>query len=838
MAVYSKPAAAQEYSYSQYNINDGLAGSTVYCSTQDKDGFMWFGTETGLSRFDGSHFKNYSTDDGLPDNEILKIFCDSRGRLWLSLFKKSVCYYFEGKIHNQDNDSLLKKIHLTGIAWQVCEDNYGNILVMEQNVLHKISRDGKVTDISKINGIPADNFLSIGKSTEGNFWVLEKESLYELKQDNSLWFKRIIKSASPNLLFVKVSPSIIACKTSDKINTITDLRLNKDFYFRDANANISFDIINDSLISFNSSDSTILYDLNSHRPVANLMPGKFVSSVFMDNENNFWCTTLGSGIFRISSLNFRNLYYFDENRNRIGVTSLIRNGNNIIAGSYDNYFCLWNPQSGYKRNLKVSGDNKRLHRFTALQMLGSGEIVAGSDAAIYKVSAAFSKQREQQNINVKSIFKINDDSFLIANKMSLLLFNPKSFRITDTLLKERTTTAFYYKDTFYAGTLDGLMLLDKKKNHFYPGKNNPLLYNKITAITLSPTGVLWMATYSSGVIAYKDGKVIAHITEGTGLTSNICRCLFLDGNNLWVGTDKGLNKIDISKKKFTITKFTSSDALASDIINAVLVHNGIVYTGTPEGITYFDEANISLYSQCSIRVTQMFAGADTIWPGARHIKISHQSNDVSFEYSGISFKSAGDITYYYRLIGSDSLWQTTKNSPITFNSLSSGKYQFQVFAENKFGVTSNIIKIPFEVEQHIWELPWVRILLLIFILLLLWNIARWRIRVVRKKSDEKISTMQHINMLEQMSLQAQMNPHFIFNSLNSIQQYVIDKDVEGANKFITDFSKLIRKTLEFSARQRISISEEMEYISTYLHLERERLANSFIYEIKYDPDIR
>src|SRR4051812_47095116 len=76
---------AQEYSYTQYNIKEGLAGSTVYCSVQDKDGFMWFGTETGLSRFDGTSFKNYTTADGLTDNEILKMFCDSKGRLWLSV---------------------------------------------------------------------------------------------------------------------------------------------------------------------------------------------------------------------------------------------------------------------------------------------------------------------------------------------------------------------------------------------------------------------------------------------------------------------------------------------------------------------------------------------------------------------------------------------------------------------------------------------------------------------------------------------------------------------------------------------------------------------------------
>src|SRR6267142_4200486 len=87
------PAAGQEYSYMDYTEKDGLAGSTVYGMARDKDGFLWFGTETGLSRWDGSHFRNFYMSDGLPDNEIIKIFVDSHNRVWIVPFKNSLCYY-------------------------------------------------------------------------------------------------------------------------------------------------------------------------------------------------------------------------------------------------------------------------------------------------------------------------------------------------------------------------------------------------------------------------------------------------------------------------------------------------------------------------------------------------------------------------------------------------------------------------------------------------------------------------------------------------------------------------------------------------------------------------
>src|SRR5579872_2581058 len=103
---------SQEYSYTHYDISDGLAGSTVYCITQDKEGFIWAGTETGVSRFDGTHFKNFTTADGLPDIEIIQMYGDSRGRVWMAPFSRSVCYYYKGKIYTPQNDQQLRNIRV------------------------------------------------------------------------------------------------------------------------------------------------------------------------------------------------------------------------------------------------------------------------------------------------------------------------------------------------------------------------------------------------------------------------------------------------------------------------------------------------------------------------------------------------------------------------------------------------------------------------------------------------------------------------------------------------------------------------------------------------------
>ena len=105
---------AQEYSYTRYDIQHGLAGSNVFCMLQDRQGFLWFGTETGVSRFDGSQFKNFTAVHGLPDNQVLGMSEDSKGRIWMAPFNKAICYYYKGKIYNQHNDSLLARILPSG----------------------------------------------------------------------------------------------------------------------------------------------------------------------------------------------------------------------------------------------------------------------------------------------------------------------------------------------------------------------------------------------------------------------------------------------------------------------------------------------------------------------------------------------------------------------------------------------------------------------------------------------------------------------------------------------------------------------------------------------------
>jgi ligand-binding sensor domain-containing protein len=184
--VMSHRVLAQEYSYTHYDITEGLAGSTAYCMTQDADGFIWVGTETGVSRFDGTHFKNFTTADGLPDIEVLMMLGDTRGRVWMAPFRKSICYYYKGRIHNPDNDTLLRKLTLKGNIEDFAEDAAGNILIAERKGLHLVHADGSVVNYDSIGDTPIRECAAISRSLSGHFVVHEGHRIWSSLADRRL----------------------------------------------------------------------------------------------------------------------------------------------------------------------------------------------------------------------------------------------------------------------------------------------------------------------------------------------------------------------------------------------------------------------------------------------------------------------------------------------------------------------------------------------------------------------------------------------------------------------------------------------------------------------------
>ncbi len=240
--------------------------------------------------------------------------------------------------------------------------------------------------------------------------------------------------------------------------------------------------------------------------------------------------------------------------------------------------------------------------------------------------------------------------------------------------------------------------------------------------------------------------------------------------------------MDITPGVYRANKtITTNDGLNSNIINTVFNDGNFVYVGTPVGVTVFDERNIRDHGISYINLTGITVSGRSMDPGQSHIVLSHKDNNISFEYSGISFLSEGDITYKYRISGLDKNWQTTRESVLIFPSLPSGVYTLELIAVNKFGDESKPLQYHFSIEKSFPEHIGFKVALVLFLVFFVIIIVYYIIRTRHKKATQKIMLEQKISSLEQMALRAQMNPHFIFNCLNSMQEFILLGDVRKAN---------------------------------------------------------
>jgi hypothetical protein len=331
-------------------------------------------------------------------------------------------------------------------------------------------------------------------------------------------------------------------------------------------------------------------------------------------------------------------------------------------------------------------------------------------------------------------------------------------------------------------------------------------------------------------------KVIGNLTVKQGLNSDLCRTLFVKDHFLWVGTDKGLNKVDISDLRLPITSFSTVDGLPSNIINAIHVDSNKVYIGSPAGLTSFDEKKVFNSSRCDLRLLGISVSGKSLPPDSFHT-LSYKNNNLRIEFVGISFKSGGDILYRYRLKGLKDDWDSTRQNLLEYPSLPSGDYQLEIVAINKFGVKSEMVSVSFLIETPFWQTWWFKLLVIALAIALTATIVALRFNVLRKREREKAGLQQKIHDLEQLALRSQMNPHFIFNCLNSIQNFIINKDLETTNQYLTEFANLIRQTLDSADKGVISVKQEIQYLTRYIDLERMRFGNAFDYVIEADPAI-
>ncbi len=853
---------AQQYNFVDYSVESGLAQSQVRSICQDNDGYIWVGTLGGVSKFDGIHFKNFSTADGLLNNQVNCIFKDKQGRIWLGtnggvsvydgkrfknlIFKESIRKNFVLSITEDKNGVMWFATDGGGLVYYnnkilnyfklpngkksnyirsiVC-DKLNNKWLATRNGMFKIDTAFNVNDtLANVNAtkLYITQNQDIWCSTFGNgVFKITKDSLINFKQNNGLISNHIrdfVKRSDGSFWFVaKTGISKYFNKKFKNFKTKDGLpNENIKCVSEDIEGNLFFGSDGGGLIKF-SNEKFISYTVNDG------LPNNIIMSILEDANHHLWFSTYGNGVCKKVGKKFIHYTEKDGLGNNIVWCSLLAKNNNIWFGT-SNGISVYN---GIK----------------------------------------FKTYNQKNGLNAKTIYALSEDkkgNIWIGTKdgLSVLYIKKDSIYNYDEIAGiSRNIRHIFHEDNkaIWFCSSDGLFRYDIKKHTAKKfGSTNGLPDNSVMTITKDNYNRLWVGT-KNGLAIYENG-VFKTVQLPDNYASNNINFLQLDtANNLWIGTNYGLYQLNIlAKNTFTSTDFirySNLDGLKSLECNqnAVFIDtSNNLWFGTSKGLmrhTLDKKNKKAVVPKVKLTGIRLFFEYQDWKKYSKEMKdntnipqklvLRYNKNHLTFDFIGIYHTNPDKVKYRFKLDGFDNTWQPiTKATFVTYSNIPPGDFTFELSATTDLKRWTTPIVFKFKIKSPFWLTWWFYASCIIALFFIIWLIIVNREKnAKRKRNTQLMIDKSKMLSLEQQALNASMNRHFIFNSLNSIQYYINRQDRLSANKYLTNFAKLIRKNLDSSLENEIYIDEEIERIDLYLKLEQMRFQNKFNYKIKIDNDI-
>jgi anti-sigma regulatory factor (Ser/Thr protein kinase) len=847
---------SQEPAYKQFSVKDGLPGSVVYHSLQDKNGFIWFATNQGVSRFDGRTFRNFTKEDGLPDNDIIKLYLDKFNNVWFISFVGIPAVYHNGVIKRFD--------HCKGVTL-ILEDQLSDAIILFAATFEgpkgflgyytspNISNKWQFTDFFK-----ESHLLMTGGWPMLRASSPRKINFYFFFKDKNTYALQVKTAGSEKLFSIKKSlyrnisaygRNSFSCLTNDKKGIV--FILSDTIYCANQQKMvpvISLDELKVNMLSdvcslFCEDETTLWISTRSrgliciknfsgpHPRVNAYFNKSFCTSILKDQENGYWVTTLGEGVYYLPNLSFYTLSGHPDMINKNALCIGNAYSNTIAAGfANGNLYEINYHDISAKRFAGWDDQNKNNRILQIRPLQQQNNFLLASDNGLYRLSPQHSSKLNA--VAVKEMYTNLDTGFYIGASSGLFRLAGSGKPISH-LFRDRVTCVTGLNGCIYWGTLHGVYRYDQGAIS-YTGDRSPALTGIINHLDMAPDSSLWIST-QQGIVILKDA-VITCIKKEDGLLSNMCKHVSFDNNTAWVSTDKGISRINYSRQPtrylYSISNITEEDGLTTNDVNQTIAAGNYIWAATARGISFFSKNYFSRsVMHPLININRIMADSEAL-PVTDSIQIHHSVRKLLIELSGISFASGKQIQYEYRLNGLDSKWSSTINNSIEFPALPYGQFVFEVRAVDRWGVRSDrpvrlVIFHPPPFTKTTWFL--VLTYLLMAVLLGIAFVLYYR-RHQQKKEKEYI-LKRKVHELEMMALRAQMNPHFIFNCLTSIQYHIMRADMRNANAYLHKFSTLIRQTLQHSTESTISLREEIKLLTLYLDLEKLRLGERMDYRM-------
>lgn len=816
--------AQQPFSY-KLDYEKGFESNEVYEIEQDSFGFVWIGCDAGIFRYDGVHFKQYvhPEQNGVS---VSNLIIDEQQRVWCQNFTGQVFYIEKDTMHLfkdftketsafpnyniQGNDFFVIKSNYTevyDITSKVIKSRYRNKhheLEYDFNTLHILTFPNEIY----INSRDNIHYKNGSRNYEG-VPNLSDYQCYNLRKIHGEAYAILRHTRTKNWLFallrngkIMQSKNFPSATFSDGVYMIKPI--GEGFIF---------------------CTTTGVYLLDRSFNITNhYFQNEKITDALFDKERNLWLTSLQNGIYVIPSIELRLLASdFFPNAN---ITTLTVENNHLLLGTYTGNIYDFNPQnttfqtkvipiaSSFRTTKKILTDEE--YQFFAI-----GEWTV----AIHK------KSNKRQNLNTANVRD------MIFFRDTLFSVNIGAFQKTDLKTNTNETVLIGSGRMITKSPNSDTIFFSNKNGFFYyiNGKTQEILKNGHSIYPFCSVwqqDTLWIGTLSNGFMAYHNGQFFHHFYAKNNTEVNpqkvLVRSMQIYKKWLILATNIGVIRMDLTTKFMEIIDV--NEGLYQKEITGIDVINDEVYLATTNGLVRFPLLmNAKNTTIPNIALNRIILNDSLSIDFDKKI-FRHDENSFRFEFQTALFRSRQKFYYEYRLVGLNDTWQTTNaTSPIAqYQYLTAGKYQFEVRAVNEDNVKSAIKSYSFSVALPVWKRWWFVLIVLVLLAAIVYRIFINRVQDIEQKA--KLNSELKTSQLT--ALKAQMNPHFLYNSLNSIQDLILQEDVENANEYLTKFSHLMRQILEASEFFEIPLSKELQILELYLTLEKLRFGRKFQYNIQ------
>jgi ligand-binding sensor domain-containing protein len=847
----------QQYNFKNYSVENGLPYVQIFSMYQDSKGYLWSGGYGGASKFNGKVFQNYSPKNGLANHYVNAIIEDQFHLITVGTIDGlSVIDKVKGKISNYYMKDGLPSNHVTSFC-----------LEPKKGLWTGTNKGLCIWDGKKVIQVPYFknyNITCLLYSEKSGVIIGTNRGLF-IQSPNSNHFIAIVDDVAITCVSENKEKNTLYAGTNNGLY-ILDLEKKVTNIFHVSNGLIDEEVTSvlcqgsetvwigskAGLISFNGKQFdyyNIGFDNNSNH----------IRSLLIDYEDNLWIGT-HSGLFKYRGKGFT-VYDRQHGLGSAFIFQIIRDVNqNLWIATESNG--VYKFSNGFFKNYSMK-QGLPSNKVNAILPFDDGSVWFGGEKGI-----SIYRNEVIQNLPFGSSFKLEvpvncfykDSKGFIwvggQNGVCSMKKNGSSYAITYYKIPGKTDDKGGFevwsiiednKGNIWAGTyLAGLFKLEneqfKQQTIFSPT-------GVTTALDLSKDarGNLYAATLNGVLMFNPERHNYKFISEKDGLSSELVYALNItkDNNYLWAGTNQGINRIDVKKLQngfIDITKYGRADGFTGVESNSHGIYedaDSSVWFGTVNGLIKYspkefrENDNLTKTNISNIKIGYM----DTAL--ASGSVLPYSLNNISFYFDGICLTAPEKVLYSYKLENYDKKWSPhTDINYIKYDNLPPGKYTFKVKSCNNEGIWNiEPVEFVFIIKSPFYKTWWFILACVISGVALVIAIFRFRLTQIKRKQQMEFEQLVEVSKAELKALRAQMNPHFVFNSLNSIQHYILNSKGDQAAKYLNKFAKLIRIILNNSEKPTVTINEEIEALELYLELERMRFDDKFEYSFNVDQSI-